>query len=262
MTAGVHAGTRALVTGGSQGIGLAIARRLVTEGCRNIVIASRDPDKGRDAAIALAELGAEAGFVLVEMGDTDSVLAMVAQAAARMGGVNALVNAAALTDRGGVLDTTPAEWDRMMAINARGPFFAIQRVAQLAIDRGEPASIVNILTMSAHCGQTFLAAYSASKGALSIATKNAANALRDRRIRVNGINCGWMDTPGEDLVQRRFHGAGDDWLAIAEAAQPFGQLVKPDHVAELASYMLGPNSGVMTGALVDFDQNVSGRPPE
>jgi NAD(P)-dependent dehydrogenase (short-subunit alcohol dehydrogenase family) len=67
-----------------------------------------------------------------------------------------------------------------------------------------------------------------------------------------------MDTPGETIVQQRFHGAGADWLAEAEAAQPMGQLVKPDQVASLAAYMLSPESGVMTGALVDYDQKVVG----
>ena len=116
--------------------------------------------------------------------------------------------------------------------------------------------------MAAHCGQSFLAPYSASKAALANVTKNAAQALRGHRIRVNGINCGWMDTPGEDAIQRQYHGAGDDRLARAEAAQPFGMLVKPDHVAGLASYMLGAGSGVMTGAVVDFDQHVPGSYPE
>ena len=71
-----------------------------------------------------------------------------------------------------------------------------------------------------------------------------------------------MATPGEDATQRRYHGAGDDWLAKAEAAQPFGQLVHPDEVAGLATYLLAPESGVMTGAVIDYDQNVAGAYPE
>jgi NAD(P)-dependent dehydrogenase (short-subunit alcohol dehydrogenase family) len=93
-------------------------------------------------------------------------------------------------------------------------------------------------------------------------TKNAAQALRADRIRVNAIAPGWMDTEGEDVVQKKWHGAGDDWLAQAEAAQPMGMLVKPAHLAVLASYLLGPESGVMTGAIVDFDQFVAGAYPE
>lgn len=252
-----HEKTCALVFGGSQGLGLAIAQRLVAEGCTNLAIAARDIAKGEAAA---KQLGAT--FIACDLADVAQVVAVVDQAAARMGRVDALCIAGATTDRGSVLDTTPQIWDQMMAVNAKGPFFALQRVAQLAKASKHPASVVNILSMVVHCGQSFLAPYSASKAALANVTKNAANALRGDRIRVNGINCGWMDTPGEDSVQRRYHGAQDGWLAAAEAKQPFGMLVKPDNVAQLAAYMLGPNSGVMTGSIVDFDQNVSGAYPE
>jgi NAD(P)-dependent dehydrogenase (short-subunit alcohol dehydrogenase family) len=257
MTEGPHRDTAALVIGGTQGLGLAIAAQLRAEGCTRLVVAGRDAGRGQAAAKVLG-----ARFMAVDLADTGAVIALVDQAADAMGRVDALVTAGALTDRGSILDTTPDLWDRVMAANARGPFFALQRFAQRAVEGGYPASAVNILSMVVHCGQSFLAPYSASKAALANVTRNAANALAKHRIRVNGINCGWMDTPGEDATQRRFHGAGDDWLAKAEAAQPFGMLVKPDHVAGLAAYMLGPRSGVMTGAIVDFDQNVSGAYPE
>ena len=253
----LHADTHALIFGGTQGLGLAIAEALAAQGCTRLVLAARDRAKGEAAADKLG-----ATFLPVDLGDAASVIACVDKAAERMGQVDALCLAGASTDRGSILDTTPALWDSVMAANAKGPFFAIQRCAQLARDKGHPASIVTILSMVIHCGQSFLAPYSASKAALANITKNAANALRRDRIRVNGISCGWMDTPGEDAVQRRFHGAGDGWLAEAEARQPFGMLVKPDHVAGLAAYLLGPASGVMTGSLIDFDQNVSGAYPE
>ena len=253
----IHADTRALILGGTQGLGLAIAEALVAQGCTRLVLAARDVAKGEAEA---ARLGAT--FLAVDLGDTASVTACVDRAATLMGGINALCIAGASTDRGSILDTTPEDFDRMIAVNTRGPFFAIQRTAQLAKAAGHPASIVTILSMVVHCGQSFLAPYSASKAALANITKNAANALRSDRIRVNGINCGWMDTPGEDQVQRRHHGATDGWLEKAEARQPFGMLVKPPHVAELAAYLLGQMSGVMTGSIIDFDQNVSGAYPE
>ncbi|TGD43058.1 SDR family oxidoreductase [Pseudotabrizicola sediminis] len=252
-----HSNTTALIFGGTQGLGLAIAERLRAEGCTRMVLAARDPDKG---AAAAAQLGAT--FLPCDLADAASVIACVDQAAALMGSVNALCLSAASTDRGSILDTAPEAFDRMFAINTKGPFFAIQRVAQLAKAAQHPASIVTILSMSAHVGQSFLTPYSASKAALSNITKNTANALRHDRIRANGINCGWMDTPGEDAIQRSHHGSTDGWLERAEAAQPFGMLVKPAHVAGLAAYMLGPQSGVMTGSIVDFDQNVSGASPE
>ena len=257
MTVMGHRETAALVIGGTQGLGLAIAERLRAEGCTRLVITGRDRAKGEAAA---AEVGAT--FLPADLEDTEAVVRLVDEAAEAMGRVTALAVAGALTDRGSILDTTPALWDRMMTANARSPFFAIQRVAQRAIEAGHEASIVNVLSMVVHCGQSFLAPYSASKAALANVTRNAAQALRRHRVRVNGINCGWMDTPGEDAIQRKYHGAGDDWLEKAEAAQPFGSLVKPAHVARLAAFMLGPASGVMTGSIVDFDQNVAGAYPE
>jgi NAD(P)-dependent dehydrogenase (short-subunit alcohol dehydrogenase family) len=257
MTGAVHRDTAALVVGGTQGLGLAIAERLRAEGCTRLVITGRDRAKGEAAAATVGSV-----FLPVDLEDTEAVIRAVDQAAEAMGRVTALAVAGALTDRGSILDTSPALWDRMMTANARSPFFAIQRVAQRAIEGGHEASVVNILSMVVHCGQSFLAPYSASKAALANVTKNSAQALRRHRIRVNGINCGWMDTPGEDAIQRKYHGGGDDWLQKAEAAQPFGSLVKPTTVARLAAYMLGPASGVMTGSIVDFDQNVAGAYPE
>ena len=257
-----HKDTVAVIAGGTQGLGLAIAERLVAEGCIRLVIAGRRPDEGVAAADRLRRFGVDAHFQMTDMGRVEDALALIDWAADRFGQVNALVNAAATTERASILDCSPADFDRHIAVNTRGPFFALQRFAQLAVEQGHPASAVNILSMVVHCGQGFLAPYSASKAALANITKNAAQALRGHRIRVNGINCGWMDTPGEDATQRRFHFAQDGWLAAAEARQPMGMLVKPAHVAGLASYMLSDAAGVMTGALVDFDQNVAGAYPE
>ena len=256
MTAS-HRETVAVVTGGTQGLGFAIAEELAREGCTRILIAGRDRAKGEAAA---AQLGAV--FAQADMGDARAAAGLIDEAAERWGRVTALTNAAAATDRAGILDASEADWDLHMAVNAKGPFFALQRLAQRAVEAGYPASCVNILSMVVHCGQSFLAPYSASKAALANVTKNAAQALRRHRVRVNGINCGWMDTPGEDAIQRRYHGGDDDWLARAEAAAPMGMLVKPAHVAGLASYLLSERSGVMTGSLIDFDQNVAGGSPE
>lgn len=257
-----HGETVAVITGGSQGLGYAIAEALIAQGCGRLVISGRAVAKGEEAAKALRASGADVRFLPADMANAEDAIALVDRAAARFGRVTALVNAAAATDRGSVLDTTPEAWDRVMAVNAKGPYFALQRFAQLAVEGGFAGSAVNILSMVVHCGQSFLSPYSASKAALANVTKNAAQALRKHHIRVNAINCGWMDTPGEDETQRKYHGATDGWLAEAEAKQPFGMLVKPGHVAGLAAYLLGPQSGVMTGALIDFDQNVTGAYPE
>ncbi|GIL01325.1 MAG: short-chain dehydrogenase [Alphaproteobacteria bacterium] len=258
----INAATRAVVVGGSQGLGLAIAHQLVAEGCEAIVISGRDAARGEAAARQLAQAGGHVEFIGADIAAVEDCARLVEEAARRIGPLNGLVNAAAACDRGGLLDTTPAIWARLMDTNARGPFFTMQAFVRQARALGQPASIVNIVSMVIHCGQSYLAPYSASKAALANLTRNTAQALRGDRIRCNAIACGWMDTPGEDATQRKYHAAPDDWLARAEAKQPFGRLVKPADVAPLATYLLSPRSGVMTGAIIDCDQNVAGAYPE
>ena len=172
--------------------------------------------------------------------------------------IDILVNSAATSERGTILDTTPELFDRIMAINLRAPFFLMQAAIKTMIDRGIAGSILNILSMSSHGGQPFLSPYSTSKGALATLTRNVACAVVKHRIRVNGLNLGWMDSPGEDTIQKKFHAADDDWLEKAEKKQPFGRLVKPAEVAEVAAFLLSERSGLMTGSIIDFDQNVVG----
>lgn len=253
-----NAGTNALVTGGSQGIGFAIARQLINEGCRAITIVGRDKDKGAAAAKKLEALGAEVLFVSADVSDAGQCINAVEAASKRFGTVNGLVNAAATSARGSLVETTPQLFDFIFNTNVKGPMFLMQGVVKGLIAAGKPGSIVNVLSMSGHGGQPFLTPYSSSKGALAVMTKNVAYAYRKNRIRCNAVMPGWMDTEGEDAVQKKWHGASDDWLAKAEAAQPMGQLVKPDQLAVLVAYMVSPQSGVMTGSLVDYDQNVVG----
>ena len=144
---------------------------------------------------------------------------VVAKADKSFGRVDILVNAAAITDRGTILDTSPELFDRMFAINVRAPFFLMQDAAQIMRREQDRGTVVNILSMSAQGGQPFLTAYCARKGALATLTKNAAFALMPDGIRVNGLNIGWMDTPGEDRIQMRYHDAQDGWLEKAEAGR-------------------------------------------
>jgi NAD(P)-dependent dehydrogenase (short-subunit alcohol dehydrogenase family) len=130
------------------------------------------------------------------------------------------------------------------------------------LETGKPGSIVNILSTSAHVGQSFLTPYATSKGGLQTLTLNTANAYRANLIRCNAVAPGWMDTPGEDVVQKKFHDAPDDWLEQAEAGLPMGQLVKTDQIAPLIAYLVSPDSGIITGAVINYDQQIIGAVPE
>ncbi|HEX2529290.1 MAG TPA: SDR family oxidoreductase, partial [Geminicoccus sp.] len=119
-------------------------------------------------------------------------------------------------------------------------------------------TIVSIQSMSGHGGQSFLTAYSTSKGALAILTRNVAYSLLPDRIRVNGLNIGWMNTPGEHDIQAKYHDAPADWLEKAVKQRPFGRLLDPKEVARMIAYLSSDESGLMTGSNIDFDQIVMG----
>lgn len=246
-----------LVTGGTSGIGEACALGAAEAGAAAVCITGRDAARGAAVVARLQAMGARAHFVAADLADAEAVAGILPQAESALGLVDGLVNAAGLTDRGTVLDTSVALWDRLFAINVRAPFQLTQAVARRLQDAGRRGAIVNVITMSSHGGQPFLTGYSSSKGALATLTKNTALGLRPLRIRVNGINMGWADTPGEHAIQQK-DGNPPDWLEKAQPAQPFGRLLRPGDVAGLATYLLSDAAEMMTGALIDFDQNVMG----
>jgi NAD(P)-dependent dehydrogenase (short-subunit alcohol dehydrogenase family) len=214
--------TVAIITGGTQGLGLAIAQRLAREGARGLILSGRNVDKGESAAASVQSLGTNCHFVKADVSIAEDCFRLVDIGLQHFGNVNGLVNSAAVPDRGTLLDTSLELWDRHFNTNARVPFLLMQGLVRHLVETDQPRSIVNILSMVVHCGQSYLTPYSASKGALATLTKNAANAFAAKRIRCNGILTGWMDTPGEGATQQKFHSVGPDWLAKAEPMQPMG----------------------------------------
>ena len=252
-------GKIAIVTGGTQGLGVAVAKLFAERGVAGLVTCGRSADKGRAVAAEItATSGVPVEFAAADLAKVEDCRAVVATADRRFGRVDVLVNVAAITDRGTILDTDQDLFDRMFAINTRAPFFLMQDAIKLMRRDAIEGSIVNISSMSAMGGQPFIAAYCASKGALDTLTRNTAYAVLRNRIRVNGLNIGWMASDGEDRIQREFHNAPADWLDKAAAAQPFGRLVDPAEVARAVAYLASDESGLMTGATINFDQSIWG----
>jgi NAD(P)-dependent dehydrogenase (short-subunit alcohol dehydrogenase family) len=247
-----------LVTGGTQGLGAAVATAAARNGA-DVVVTGRRKDVGEQFAAGLAKRsGRRIHYVRADAGDVRQGQAAVQEAVDRFGRIDGLVNCAGLTTRGTMLDTTPELFDEHIAVNLRGPFFLMQAAIKEMVARGAGGSIVNIITMAAHGGQPYLAPYVASKSGLVGLTRNAAFAHRWDRIRINGVNIGWTETEGEDATQRRFHGAGDDWLEKAAASVPMGKLGQVDEIADFVVFLLSPRSGVVTGSVLDWDQVVPG----
>jgi len=250
-------GRHYVVTGSTQGLGRAVALRLVQAGAAGVVLCGRSAERGEAVRQEVEELGSRAVFVPADLANEAECRNVVREGAAAFGSIHGPVNAAGITDRGGVEDGTAELWDRMMAVNARAPFFLMQECIRLMKAGGEGGSIVNMISDQAHGGTKVLGLYAASKGALASLTKNAAHAHLKDRIRVNGVLLGWMATPNEHKIQIA-EGKGENWLADADAAQPFGRLLRPEDLAEMALFLLSDASCMMTGALIDYDQKVIG----
>ena len=256
-------GKVAVVTGGSQGLGEAIARLFAERGAAGIVTCGRNRENGERVAGEISAAGCPTVFVQADLAKVADCRKVVAKADERFGRVDALVNAAALTDRGNIFDTTEERYNEIFDVNVRAPFFLIQETVRIMRRQTIAGSIVNIQSMSAHGGQPFITAYCASKGALATLTRNVAHSLLNFRIRVNGLNIGWMSTPGEDRIMKTYHDAKDGWLEEAVKTKPFGRLIDPKEVARACAYLCSDESGLMTGSNIDFDQMVvgTGDPP-
>lgn len=247
-----------IISGGTQGLGEAVARRLAADGAAGLVIGGRTVELGERLAAELSEGGTQTVYVEVDTIDASAPRQLVNACAERFGTVHGAVNVAAKTSRATLFNDTPEHFDEMFACNTRAPYFLTQAAAELMISTGQQGSIVNIGSTSSFGGQPKLGAYSASKGALAIVTKNTAFALMRNGVRVNQVNPGWMETLTEHRTQTIEDGAPENWLAQAAPTMPLGRLVQPWEVAAAVAFFLSPASGMMTGNIVNCDQSVQG----
>jgi NAD(P)-dependent dehydrogenase (short-subunit alcohol dehydrogenase family) len=238
-------GLSAIVTGGASGIGLATATLLARRG----------------ATVAVLDLNAEAvpdpliGFT-ADVSNDASVRGAVDAAAARLGGLDVVVNNAGIGAAGTVEDNADDEWRRVFEINVFG-MVRVARAAMPHLRRSAHAAIVNTCSIAATAGIPQRALYSASKGAvLSLTQAMAADHVREG-IRVNCVNPGTVDTP---WVGRLLSAADDPEAerAALQARQPMGRLVNPDEVAHAIAYLASPLSGSTTGIGLPVDGGMQG----
>lgn len=243
-----------IVTGGTSGIGQAIAERCVAEGARVLVHGI----VRADGEAVVKKLGAAAALHLDDLADPASSGRIVAAARAAFGRVDALVNNAAIVPRSTLTTATVENFDRTMAINVRAPFFLIQAAfSELKANQG---CVLNIGSINAYSGEATLLDYSISKGALQTLSRNLANAHGTDRVRINHLNVGWVLTAREYADQQKW-GQAADWPEHVPAVfAPSGRLMRPEEIAAAAVYWLGDESRPITGSVVELEQfSVFGR---
>lgn len=247
-----------LISGGTQGLGAGVARRAAAEGAAGIAVTGRNAESGEKLAAEIAASGIETRFIKTDLADVEQARNSVLETISAFGRLDCTVNAAGLTTRGTMLDTTPELFDAHIAVNLKSPFFIMAETIKHLRSRGVPGNIVNVISIAELGGQPYLAPYVAAKAGLAGATRNAAHAHRWDKIRINGLDIGWTATDGEAETQKKFHGAGEDWLEKANASVPMGKLGQVDEIAEFIVFLLSDKSGVVTGSVIDWDQNVFG----
>jgi NAD(P)-dependent dehydrogenase (short-subunit alcohol dehydrogenase family) len=246
-----------IVTGGTSGIGAAIARSIISEGGQVLV---HGINKVEGEAL-VASLGERASLCIADLAHDDAPQVIVNAALAAFGKIDGLVNNAAIIERSNLGAITPNGFDQTIAVNTKAPLFLIQAAhPHLVKTKG---AVLNIGSINAYAGESTLLAYSMSKGALQTMTRNLANALGVTGVRINLINPGWILTEREDRDQVA-RGLEVGWhKKLDRTAIPLGEMSTPENLAHAAIYWLSDESYPFTGSVVELEQfSIIGRNPE
>jgi len=267
---GSVAGRAFVISGATQGLGLAVARQLLQAGAVGLILVSRSPEKGAQAVEELTDLSKQSQhqqscqieFLQADLSDANDTSSIVPRAAALLHNkfISGLVNCAATTERGNLFTETAAGFDRHMAVNVRAPFLLTQAAAQhmihyhsLAVSSSNSScSIVNVISCAAYGGAPFITAYSASKAALVALTKCNAAELAPHGIRVNGVNLGWCYTENEDALQTLRQSSDRDWIQHADASVPLGRILRPQDAAVTIVFLLSDSAAMTTGTVAEL----------
>lgn len=248
------AGRTFIITGGTQGLGLAVAKQLTAWGAAGLVLVSRSVDK---AATVCQELSSQACHVIhvpTDLSDAAAVESVVPRALQQLPKgaiISGLVNCAATTKRGNLFTTTAEDFNAQFALNVRAPFLLSAAVAKHVMDHNiMSASIVHITSCAAHGGAPFVMVYSATKAALVNLTRTTAAQLAPHGIRVNAVNMGWCATEVEDALQTAQ--SDQQWLQRADASVPLGRILRPTDVATTVAFLLSDASNMTTGTIMDL----------
>ena len=238
-------GRRALVTGASRGIGRATAEALAAAGAAVAVNYARSRDEAEATAAALRGAGAEVELVQADVADAAQVAAMFAQLEARWGGVDVVVNNAAVARDGLVMLMSPETWDDVLAVNLRGAFLCARQALRPMIRR-RWGRVVNVVSPAALLGQEGAANYAAAKGGLLSFTKSLAREVARYGITVNAVCPGLIDT-------RLIADMPPPLRARHLGHIPLGRFGAAEEVAHAIRFLASPAAAYVTGATLTVD---------
>lgn len=255
MSTGEWDGKVALVTGGSQGIGRAVAGLLAANGAA-VGVCGLEADRVDETVHAILGDGGKALAVAADVTDRRSIEAAVAATVERYGRLDTLVTSAGIQRYGTVADTDEDTWDEVFAVNVKGVFLSAQ-AALPHLRRSGKGSIVVISSVQGHASQSAVAAYSASKGALDALVRAMAVEEASTGVRVNAVCPASVDTPMLRSSARRFSdGTPEGTQALIDRwgrAYPIGRVAQPREIAEVVAFLASSRASFMTGVDVLVD---------
>ena len=246
-----------IVTGGTSGIGAAIAAAAIREGAK-VLVHGINEEEGR---ATVERLGANAVLCIADLEDDRAPELIVAAALKAFGKIDGLVNNAAMFGGTNISDQEIEHFRRMMQINLTAPLFLTKAAFEELKKSG--GCVLNIGSINAHAGESKLLAYSISKGGMQTMTRNLANANGVHGVRVNQINPGWVlsDREYKDKIAQGLKPSWPQDLTRVEI--PTGVMTTPEQMGEAAIYWLSDESKPFTGSVVDLEQfSIIGRNPE
>jgi glucose 1-dehydrogenase len=244
-------GKVAIVTGGNSGIGMAIVLELAKQGANIVIDYIADPDATAALEKQVVALGDQAAGIEADVSKVSDLRKLIDAAVQTFGRVDIMVNNAGVETRTSVLDTTEAQYEKVLAINLKSAFFGTQIAAQQMIKQGGGGRIINITSVHEDWPMPGNTAYCLSKGGMRMLTRTAGVELAPHNILVVGVGPGAVATPINTATMK-----DAVLLAKLDAAIPMGRMAKPEEIGSIVAFLAGSGASYMTATTVFADGGI------